>query len=141
VTVEDTQTGVKGERTCGFLYLCPGYHRYDEGYTPDWPSLDSFTGTIVHPQFWPEDIDLTGKRVVLIGSGATAATILPAIAGTTAKLTMLQRSPSYLLSMPNYDPIADLLRRVLPERRAFTAIRTHPHVVAYMSDAAGTVGP
>ena len=100
VTVEDTQTGVRSERTCGFLYLCPGYYRYDEAYTPDWPGLDSFTGTIVHPQFWPEDISLTGKRVVLIGSGATAATILPAIAGTTAKLTMLQRSPSYILSCP-----------------------------------------
>lgn len=123
VTIEDTQTGVRSQRTCGFLYLCPGYYRYDEGYTPDWPGLDRFAGTIVHPQFWPDDIDLTGKRVVLIGSGATAATILPAIAGDAAKLTMLQRSPSYVLSMPNYDPIADLLRKVLPERRAFGAVR------------------
>ncbi len=123
VTVEDTQTGDRTERTCGFLYLCPGYYRYDEGYTPDWPSLDRFTGTIVHPQFWPEDIDLTGKRVVLIGSGATAATILPAIAGTAAKLTMLQRSPSYVMSMPNQDPVADLIRKLLPERPAFRAVR------------------
>ena len=123
VSVQDTKTGVRSERTCGFLYLCPGYYRYDQGYTPDWPGFDRFAGTVVHPQFWPDDIDLTGKRVVLIGSGATAATILPAIAGTAAKLTMLQRSPSYVLSMPNYDPIADLLRKVLPERRAFRAVR------------------
>jgi cation diffusion facilitator CzcD-associated flavoprotein CzcO len=122
-TVEDTETGTRSERTCSFLYLCAGYYRYDEGYTPDWPGLASFTGTIVHPQRWPEDLDLTGKRVVLIGSGATAATILPAIAGIAAKVTMLQRSPSYVLSMPNSDPIADLLRKVLPERRAYAAVR------------------
>jgi monooxygenase len=123
VTIEDTKTGVHAERTCGFLYLCPGYYRYDEGYTPDWPGLHRFAGTIVHPQHWPEDLDLTGKRVVLIGSGATAATILPAIADTAASVTMLQRSPSYVLSMPNADPIGDLLRKLLPERRAYLAVR------------------
>jgi cation diffusion facilitator CzcD-associated flavoprotein CzcO len=123
VTIEDTRTGVRTERTCGFLYLCPGYYRYDEGYTPDWPGLHAFTGTIVHPQHWPEDLDLSGKRVVLIGSGATAATILPAIADTAAQVTMLQRSPSYVLSMPNADPIGDLLRKLLPERRASLAVR------------------
>ena len=123
VTVEDTESGARAERTCGFLYLCPGYYRYDEGYTPDWPGFDRFTGTIVHPQQWPEDLDLTGKRVVLIGSGATAATILPAIAGTADRVTMLQRSPSYVISMPNADPIGDLLRKLLPERRAFMAVR------------------
>ena len=77
----------------------------------------------MHPQHWPEDLDLAGQRVVLIGSGATAATILPAIAGTAAHVTMLQRSPSYVLSMPNADPVADLLRKVLPERRAYAAVR------------------
>jgi monooxygenase len=123
VTVEDTRTGARTERTCGFLYLCPGYYRYDEGHTPDWPGQESFAGTIVHPQQWPEDLDLTGKRAVLIGSGATAATILPAIAGIAAHVTMLQRSPSFILSMPSRDPIADLLRKVLPERRAYAAIR------------------
>jgi monooxygenase len=123
VRVEDTRTGARSERTCGFLYLCPGYYRYDEGYTPDWPGQRSFQGTIVHPQQWPDDLDLTGKRVVLIGSGATAATILPAIADSAAHVTMLQRSPSFVLSMPNHDPIADLLRKVLPERRAFAAVR------------------
>jgi monooxygenase len=123
VTVEDVQTGATTERTCSFLYLCSGYYRYDEGYTPDWPGLSSFGGTIVHPQFWPDDLDLSGKKVVLIGSGATAATILPAIAGTAASVTMLQRSPSFVLSMPNSDPIADLLRKLLPARRAYAAIR------------------
>lgn len=123
VTVEDTRTGARSERTCGFLYLCPGYYRYDEGYTPDWPGQDSFAGIIVHPQQWPDDLDLAGQRVVLIGSGATAATILPAIADTAAHVTMLQRSPSFVLSMPNADPLADLLRKVLPERRAYAAVR------------------
>lgn len=123
VTVEDTQTGARSERTCGFLYLCPGYYRYDEGYTPDWPGQDSFAGTIVHPQQWPDGLDLAGKCVVVIGSGATAATILPAIADTAAHVTMLQRSPSFVLSMPNRDPIADLLRKVLPARRAYAAVR------------------
>jgi monooxygenase len=123
VTIEDMQTGARAERTCGFLYLCPGYYRYDEGYTPEWPGQDSFQGTIVHPQHWPDDLDLAGKRVVLIGSGATAATILPAIADTAARVTMLQRSPSFVLSMPNQDPIAELLQKVLPARRAYAAIR------------------
>ncbi len=123
VTVRDTLTGQTSERTCGFLYICAGYYSYDEGYTPDWPTLDRFTGAVVHPQSWPADLDLSGKRVVLIGSGSTAATILPAIAGTAAKVTMLQRSPSYVMSLPNADPITDLLRKWLPERRAYAAIR------------------
>jgi monooxygenase len=123
VLTEDTRTGARTERTCGFLYLCSGYYSYDRGYTPDWPGLDTFGGTIVHPQEWPEDLDLAGRRVVLIGSGATAATIVPAIAEAAASVTMLQRSPSYILSMPNEDPVADLLRRVLPARLAYRAIR------------------
>jgi len=123
VTVEHASTGARSRRTCRFLYLCPGYYRYDEGYAPRWPGQESFTGTIVHPQHWPEGLDLAGQRVVLIGSGATAATILPAIAGTAAHVTMLQRSPSYILPMPNADPVADLLRKVLPEHRAYAAVR------------------
>ncbi len=123
VAVQDTRTGEVTERTCGFLYLCSGYYRYDEGYTPDWPGLEQFGGTVVHPQFWPQDLDLAGKRVVLIGSGATAATILPAIAGTAAAVTMLQRSPSYVISLPNADPIAGLLLKLLPARRGYAAVR------------------
>jgi len=123
VLTQDTRTGEQAERTCGFLYLCSGYYSYERGYTPDWPGLDTFGGQVVHPQEWPDDLDLTGQRVVLIGSGATAATILPAIAGTAASVTMLQRSPSYVLSMPSQDPLADLLHKLLSPQRAFRAIR------------------
>ncbi len=123
VTVEHTGSGTRTERTCAFLYLCPGYYRYDKGYTPPWAGQEKYTGAIVHPQHWPDDLDLTGKRVALIGSGATAATILPAIAGTAASVTMVQRSPSYVLPIPSRDPVADLLRKILPERRAYAAVR------------------
>jgi cation diffusion facilitator CzcD-associated flavoprotein CzcO len=123
VTVEHTESGTRSTRTCGFLYLCSGYYRYDEGYTPTWPGVADFAGTVVHPQRWPADLDLTGKRVVVIGSGATAVTLVPALAETAAHVTMLQRSPSFIMSAPGRDPIGDLLRKVLPERRAHAAVR------------------
>ncbi len=123
VAVEDTQTGARTQRTCGFLYLCSGYYRYDQGYTPDWPGRESFGGIVVHPQHWPEDLDVTGQRVIVIGSGATAVTMIPALARQAAKVTMLQRSPSYIMSLPNQDPIADLIRKVLPGRQAYQAVR------------------
>jgi monooxygenase len=123
VTVEQTQTGERSQRTCGFLYLCSGYYRYDRGYTPPWAGLDDFAGQLVHPQQWPEDLDVTGKRVVVIGSGATAVTLVPALAETAGRVTMLQRSPSFFLSLPTNDPIDELLRKVLPERQAQAAIR------------------
>jgi monooxygenase len=123
VTIEDTRTGTQTERRCGFLYLCAGYYRYDQGYTPQWPGRDSFAGRVVHPQHWPDDLDLTGQRVVVIGSGATAVTLVPAIAARAAKVTMVQRSPSYVMALPARDPIAGVLRAVLPERRAYAAIR------------------
>jgi cation diffusion facilitator CzcD-associated flavoprotein CzcO len=123
VAVQDALTGARRMRTCGFLYLCTGYYRYDEGYTPDWPGLERFAGRVVHPQHWPDDLDLTGKRVILIGSGATAATTLPVIARDAAKVTMVQRSPSYVLAMPVTDPVAGLLSKLLPQRQAYRAIR------------------
>jgi monooxygenase len=123
VTVEHTETGEVTQRTCGFLYLCSGYYQYDQGYTPAWPGQEDFTGTIVHPQFWPEDLDYTGKKVVVIGSGATAVTLVPAMAETAARVTMLQRSPSFIMSLPGSDPIADLLHKVLPAKQAFAAVR------------------
>jgi monooxygenase len=123
VTAEDTGTGERYTRTCGFLYLCSGYYRYDQGYTPSWTGLADFAGTVVHPQFWPEDLDVTGQRVVVIGSGATAVTLVPALAATAAKVTMLQRSPSYVMALPSRDPLADLLRAVLPGRSADAALR------------------
>jgi monooxygenase len=109
--------------SCSFLFGCTGYYRYDEGYTPAFSGLERFAGTIVHPQHWPEDLDYAGKRVVVIGSGATAVTLIPAMAETAAHVTMLQRSPSYVLSVPGSDPIADVLRRFLPKRAAYAAVR------------------
>ena len=109
--------------TCNFLYLCTGYYDYDSGYTPDWPGVERFRGTIVHPQKWPEDLDYSGKRVVVIGSGATAVTLVPAMAERAAHVTMLQRSPSYIVSRPAEDKIAKFLRRVLPDRAAYAMAR------------------
>lgn len=109
--------------SCNFLYLCTGYYDYASGYTPDWPGVSQFRGTIVHPQKWPEDLDYTGKRVVVIGSGATAITLVPAMAQRAAHVTMLQRSPSYVVSRPAEDKIANWLRRRLPDRAAYVLAR------------------
>jgi cation diffusion facilitator CzcD-associated flavoprotein CzcO len=114
-----------GERayTCNFLYMCSGYYRYDQAYTPEFPGQEQFTGPVVHPQFWPEDLDYAGKRVVVIGSGATAVTLIPALAETAGHVTMLQRSPSYIASLPGVDPIAVVFNRFLPRRVAHQANR------------------
>ncbi|HZN75104.1 MAG TPA: NAD(P)/FAD-dependent oxidoreductase [Micromonosporaceae bacterium] len=109
--------------TTNFLYLCTGYYRYDNGYEPEFPGIERFGGTVVHPQHWPEDLDYTGKRVVVIGSGATAVTLVPAMADRAAHVTMLQRSPTYILSVPTEDPIANWLRRVVGPRRAYPIVR------------------
>ena len=112
-----------GELTCSFLYACTGYYDYDTGYQPDFPGLADFAGRLVHPQFWPADLDYRGKRVVVIGSGATAVTLVPAMAPDAGHVTMLQRSPTYLASLPRQDAIADAVRRVLPERPANVVAR------------------
>ncbi|MBK6748866.1 MAG: NAD(P)/FAD-dependent oxidoreductase [Acidobacteria bacterium] len=109
--------------TCGFLYLCTGYYDYDQGYTPEWPGVEQFRGRVIHPQKWSDDIDYAGKRVVVIGSGATAVTLVPAMAGTAAHVTMLQRSPTYVLSLPSEDKIANFLRAVLPAKAAYVLSR------------------
>jgi monooxygenase len=109
--------------TCGFLLLCSGYYRYDEGYTPDFEGTERFAGRIVHPQQWTDDIDYQGQRVVVIGSGATAVTLVPAMAKRAAHVTMLQRSPSYVVSLPGEDPLAKALRRVLPARAVYPVVR------------------
>src|SRR5215469_3092715 len=109
--------------TCDFLYGCTGYYRYDSGYQPDFPGIQHYRGTFVHPQHWPEGLDYSGKKVVVIGSGATAVTLVPAMAATAGHVTMLQRSPSYILSLPNHDRIAHLIRRLLPQRAALRAVR------------------
>lgn len=109
--------------TCNFLYLCTGYYDYESGYTPEWPGVERFGGPLVHPQKWPEDLDYTGKRVVVIGSGATAVTLVPAMAERAAHVTMLQRSPTYVASMPAEDRVANWLRRRLPARTAYALAR------------------
>jgi monooxygenase len=105
-TLEVEAEGEIRRVTCGFLFLCSGYYRYDQGYRPTWPGEADFGGTIVHPQHWPEPLDYAGKKVVVIGSGATAMTLVPAMAEQAATVTMLQRSPSYVVSRPARDPLA-----------------------------------
>ncbi|MFC9999030.1 flavin-containing monooxygenase [Nocardia sp. NPDC127526] len=110
--------------TCGFLYSCSGYYDYEHGYEPEFPGLDEFTGTVVHPQFWPEDLDYAGKKVVIIGSGATAVTLVPAMAEQAERVTMLQRSPTWISAVPGRDRLADRIRELLPAELAHTVIRT-----------------
>ncbi|MEV0286092.1 NAD(P)/FAD-dependent oxidoreductase [Kribbella sp. NPDC050820] len=118
-TVETT----KASYTCSFLYVCSGYYDYESGYVVDFPGQSEFQGQVVHPQHWPEDLDYSGKRVVVIGSGATAVTLVPAMASTAEHVTMLQRSPSYIASRPAHDALSDRLRAVLPEKLAHRLIR------------------
>ena len=109
--------------TCTFLFMCSGYYDYARGHAPEWAGTAQFAGRIVHPQFWPEDLDYAGKRVVVIGSGATAVTLVPAMARTAAHVTMLQRSPTYVVSRPAQDVAADWLRRTLPAKLAYGIVR------------------
>ena len=111
------------ELTSRFLFSATGYYDHAQGYRPRFDGEEDFAGPIVHPQHWPEDLELTGRRVIVIGSGATAATLIPAMAGDAAHVTMLQRSPSYVLSVPRRDPIVNRLRRLLPERPAWQLAR------------------
>jgi cation diffusion facilitator CzcD-associated flavoprotein CzcO len=124
-TVE-AERGPENERvrfTCNFLFSCTGYYNYAGGYAPDFPGADRFTGQIVHPQQWPEHLDYAGKRVVVIGSGATAVTLVPAMAEDAAHVTMLQRSPTYIVSRPAEDPFANWTRRHLPAKLAYGVTR------------------
>jgi monooxygenase len=123
ITALRTDTDETAELTAGFIFSCSGYYRYDKGYQPDFAGMDAFAGPIVHPQAWPEDLDYAGKRVVVIGSGATAVTLIPSMADTAAHVTMLQRSPTYITSLPAKDPIATALTRLLPKRFAGPVIR------------------
>ncbi len=117
------ETGEEVAVTCSFLHTCAGYYRYDRGYTPPLPGAERFAGRIVHPQHWPADLDHTGQRVVVIGSGATAVTLVPALAEQAAHVTMLQRSPTYILALPARDTAAAALRRVLPEGVVYPVVR------------------
>ncbi len=122
-TVEATRDGETVRITCNFLFMCTGYYDYNDGYTPDFRGTERFKGKIVHPQHWPQDLDYAGKRVVVIGSGATAVTLVPAMAGTAGHVTMLQRSPSYVISWPAEDRLANGLRRWLPPMLAYRISR------------------
>lgn len=117
-TVHTVQDGEEKSYRGRFLFFGTGYYNYDEGYTPDFPGIENFAGQVVHPQFWPESLDYAGKKVVVIGSGATAISLVPAMADTAAKVTMLQRSPTYLMSQWRIDPMVSAIRKLLPRKLA-----------------------
>ncbi|MEO7178313.1 MAG: NAD(P)/FAD-dependent oxidoreductase [Allosphingosinicella sp.] len=122
----EAERGDGGERisfTCNWLHICSGYYNYNEVYDPGFAGKEGFQGQIVHPQFWPEDMDYAGKKVVVIGSGATAVTIVPEMAKTAAHVVMLQRSPTYMVSRPSEDGIANRLREILPSKLAYGITR------------------
>ena len=123
-TVEAEHEGERVQIACNMLLLCGGYYDYDRPHRPNWDGEDDFKGTIVHPQFWPEDLDYQNRNVAVIGSGATAMTLVPALTMGGAKhVVMVQRSPTYVLSLPSRDKIANFLRRILPDRWAYAITR------------------
>jgi monooxygenase len=124
VETEEVGTGTRAIWTCSFLFCNAGYYRYDSGYLPNFEGVDDFGGEVIHPQFWPESFDPTGKRIIVIGSGATAVTLVPALAKDAGHVTQLQRSPTYILTAPDKDRIADRLRRMLPSKVAYALVRT-----------------
>ena len=122
-TVEAVHDGEPVVVTASLLYLCSGYYHYDAGHTPAFPGIERFEGTVVHPQLWPDDLDYTGRKVVVIGSGATAVTLVPAMTDRAAHVTMLQRSPTYIMALPAEDKIANTLRRLIGPERAYFLTR------------------
>ncbi|MFL6158398.1 MAG: flavin-containing monooxygenase [Marmoricola sp.] len=123
VEVEDLADGGTESWTCSFLVTCTGYYDYDAGYLPEFPGSADFQGQVVHPQFWPDDLDYAGKEVVVIGSGATAVTMVPAMAPSAAHVTMLQRSPTYMFKVPVRDSLAAALSKVLPESLVYRFVK------------------
>ncbi|MFT4632369.1 MAG: monooxygenase [Candidatus Azotimanducaceae bacterium] len=123
VTAERGGSGESVTISCKFMFNCSGYYDYERGYTPDFAGIEDFKGQVVHPQHWPEDLDYQGKRVVVIGSGATAVTLVPAMSKDTASLVMLQRTPTYIANVPAEDPMAKTLRKCLPDNWAFRLTR------------------
>jgi monooxygenase len=122
-TVDAHVAGSRVTYTCNYLFMCSGYYDYAEGYTPPLPGMDTFAGEIVHPQKWPENFNYRGKRVVVIGSGATAMTLVPAMADEAEHVVMLQRSPTYVVARPDVDKVAGILRKILPEKLAYALTR------------------
>ncbi len=123
VHARNTDTGESVDVTCSFLFMNAGYYSYNEPYAAEIPGIEQFHGTVVHPQFWPEDLDYADKHVVVIGSGATAMTIVPAMAATAGHVTMLQRSPTYVVARPDRDKIANRLQQLLPDSVAYRLTR------------------
>ncbi|HYZ67730.1 MAG TPA: NAD(P)/FAD-dependent oxidoreductase, partial [Mycobacterium sp.] len=119
-TVRVERDGEEVELKASFLFACSGYYNYDEGYTPEFAGSEDFEGTIIHPQHWPEEVDYAGKKIVVIGSGATAVTLIPALANSGAgHVTMLQRSPTYIGSLPDVDPFTVRMNKTLPAKPAY----------------------
>ena len=123
LSVLDKISNTVNKFSCNFLFMCSGYYSYKQGFTPEFPGIDQFKGKVVHPQFWQQDLDYRNKRVVVIGSGATAMTIVPAMAKDVAKITMLQRSPTFVISRPSVDPFAKRMRRIWPKKIAYALTR------------------
>jgi cation diffusion facilitator CzcD-associated flavoprotein CzcO len=124
LTAQREESGEPLRYTCNFLLGCTGYYNYDAGYQPKFPGQEQFEGQLIHPQHWPEGLDYSGKRVVVIGSGATAITLVPSMAGKAAHVTMLQRSPTYIMSLPAIDPLSSRLQRFLPDMLVYRIART-----------------
>ncbi|WP_372366242.1 flavin-containing monooxygenase [Candidatus Uabimicrobium sp. HlEnr_7] len=123
IEVKDKSTDQISKISCNFLAMCSGYYSYEKGHSPDFPHSEDFSGQIIHPQKWPENLDYTGKKVVIIGSGATAVTLVPSMADKAEHVTMLQRSPTYIVSRPAKDKVANILRKILPGKMAYAITR------------------
>ena len=123
LTVTDKVSDEVKTFTCGYLFMCSGYYSYKQGFTPEFAGVEKFKGKVVHPQQWPQDLDYKNKRVVVIGSGATAMTLVPAMANDVAEITLLQRSPTYVISRPSVDPFAKRMRRIWPKKIAYALTR------------------
>ena len=123
VVIKNNTSEEEKEVSCNFLFMCTGYYKYENGYTPDFKGIENFNGQIIHPQHWPKNLNYENKKVIVIGSGATAATIVPELSKKTKYVTMLQRSPTYFVSYPDTDLLANRLRKILPKSIAYTIIR------------------
>ena len=132
-TVQTEQAGAAKTYRGRFLFFGTGYYNYDEPYRPEFQGIEDFTGEVVHPQYWPESLDYTGKRVVVIGSGATAISLIPSLTEKAAHVTMLQRSPTYILSMPRINPVVQTIRKALPRRPAHTVVRWYNTMVTVLT--------
>jgi len=141
VEVSDRLTGQMVNYTCNFLSMCSGYYDYDKGYMPDFPNKDSYKGILIHPQQWPENLDYTDRSIIVIGSGATAVTLVPELAKKARHVTMLQRSPTYIVSAPDEDKISNWMNRNLPNKFAYSVSRWRKILFQRMSYAAARKWP